>query len=155
MGTLGPVALVAGMLVFGLVVVIAAIVVVREAGRIAREPPPALFDPGDAYEFVVEHVPDDVAATLTPADVRRILDLQLEFLERRGVAGNGAAPQVSGPVIFGGAETTAYIVQRAAETGEAYLPEQVHGVIETQLRYLRAIGAIGTAADRFGESPSR
>jgi hypothetical protein len=142
------------MLAFGLVIGIAAIFVVREAGRIAREPPPALFDPDDAYEFVVEHVPDDVAATLTPDDVRRILGFQLEFFKTRGVATNGSSLALRSPVIFGGAETTAYILQRAAETGEAYLPEQVHGVIETQLRYLRAIGAIGAAADPLGESPS-
>ncbi len=143
----------AGLLAFGLIIGIAAIFVVREAGRIAREPPPALFDPDDAYEFVVEHVPDDLAATLTPDDVRRILDFQLEFFKSRGVAANGSSPALRSPVIFGGAETTAYILQRAAETGEPYLPEQVHGVIETQLRYLRAIGAIGTPADPFSESP--
>jgi hypothetical protein len=147
-------ALVAGMLVFGLVVAIAALIVVREAGRIAREPPPALFDPDDAYDYVVEHVPDDVAATLTAADVRRILDFQLEFFKQQGVAGNGAGTKIAGPAIVGGAETTAYIVRRSAETGEEYLPEQIHGVIETQLRYLRAIGAVGPAADPFDESPS-
>jgi hypothetical protein len=148
------VALAAGMLAFGLIVGIAAIFVVREAGRIAREPPPALFDPDDAYEFVVEHLPDDVAATLTANDVRRILDFQLELFEQQGVTGNGSSPQSGSPVIFGGAETTAHILKRSAETGEAYLPEQVHGVIETQLRYLRTIGAIGTPTDPFGESPS-
>jgi hypothetical protein len=140
-------ALVAGMLAFGLVVAVAATFVVREAGRIAREPPPALFDPDDAYDFVVEHVPDDVAATLTAGDVRRILDFQLEFFKQRGVTGNGTSTKIAGPAI-------AYILRRAAETGEAYLPEQVHGVIETQLRYLRAIGAVGPAADPFGEAPS-
>jgi len=36
--------------------------------------------------------------------------------------------------------------QSAATTGEAYLPEQVYGVIETQLSYLRAIGAVGPPA---------
>jgi hypothetical protein len=148
------VVLVFGMLAFGLIVAIAAVFVVREAGRIAREPPPALFDPDDAYDFVVEHVPDEVAATLTADDVRRILDFQIEFFKQRGVAGNGTNIKLAGPAIVGGAETTAYILKRAAETGEAYLPEQVHGVIETQLRYLRAIGAVGPAADPFGEAPS-
>ena len=47
-----------------LVVAIAAFIVTREAGRIARNPPPALFDFEDAYEWVLEHLPDDVAATL-------------------------------------------------------------------------------------------
>ena len=48
--------------------------------------------------------------------------------------------------MFGGAEAVDYIVDRAAATGEAYLPEQVDGVLETQLAYLRSIGAVGPAA---------
>jgi hypothetical protein len=134
-------------------VAIAAVLVVREAGRIGDAPPAAIFDPDDAYEWVVEHVPDDVAATLTHDDVRRILGFQLEFFERKGVAQNGSTPKLSGPVVVGGAEQVAYIVERCAATGEAYLPEQVHGVVETQLSYLRAIGAIGPPADPDPESP--
>ena len=34
-----------------------------------------------------------------------------------------------------------------AAAGEEYLPEQVHAVVQTQLAYLREIGAIGGAAD--------
>jgi hypothetical protein len=147
------VALVAGFLVFGIVVAIAAVFVVREAGRIAKEPPAAIFDADDSYEWVVEHVPDDVAATLTPDDVRRILDFQLEFFQRKGVSQNGSSARPSGPVVVGGAEQVAYILDRASSTGEAYLPEQVHGVVETQLSYLRAIGAIGPPAEPGEESP--
>jgi len=136
---------VAGFLVFGLVVGLAAFVVVREAGRIARRPPPALFDLDDAFEWVVEHVPDDVAATLTPEDVRRILDFQVEYFKRKGVSANGSTAYPSGMVVIGGAETVEYILERCAATGEAYLPEQVYGVVDTQLTYLRTIGAIGPA----------
>ena len=145
--------LVVGFLAFGLVVAIATVFVVREAGRIAKEPPAALFDPDDAYEWVVEHVPDDVAATLTPDDVRRILDFQLEFFQQRGVSGNGHGATPTGPVVVGGNEQVAYIVDRCAATGEAYLPEQVQGVVETQLSYLRAIGAIGPPAREPGDDP--
>ena len=53
---------------------------------------------------------------------------------------------------MGGVETVEYILERARNTGEAYLPEQVHAVIETQLAYLRAIGAVGPPAD--GEPPA-
>ena len=139
--------LVAGFLVFGLVVAIAAVFVVREAGRIGEAPPAAIFDPDDAYEWVVEHVPDDVAATLTPVDVRRILEFQLEFFRRKGVSQNGSTPEPRGPVVVGGAEQISYILDRCEATGEAYLPEQVHGVVETQMSYLRAIGAIGPPAE--------
>ena len=138
---------VAGFVVVGIVVAIAAFVVVRESGRVARHPPPALFDFEDAFAWVVAHVPDDVAATLTEDDVRRILDFQVEYFKRKGVSTNGSAPRVGGPAVVGGSETVAYILERAAATGEAYLPEQVHAVIETQLGYLRAIGAIGPVVE--------
>jgi hypothetical protein len=146
------VAWVAAFLVAGIVIALAAFLVIREAGRIAREPPAALFDPDDAYEWVVDHVPDDIAATLTPDDVRRILDLQVEFFQRKGVSVNGSRRGPSGPVVVGGAEQVSYILERAADTGEAYLPEQVYGVVETQLSYLRAIGAIGPPADPPADS---
>jgi hypothetical protein len=139
--------IVAGMLVVAVVVAIAAVLVIREAGRIAKEPPPALFDLEEAHDWVVAHVPDDVAATLTSDDVRRILELQLEYFDKKGVSGNGSGPHVTGPVVIGGAEAVAYIVDRAAATGEAYLPEQVYGVLETQMAYLRSIGAVGPPAD--------
>jgi hypothetical protein len=139
--------LVAGFLVVGLVVAVAAVLVIREAGRIAKEPPPALFDLEEAHDWVVAHVPDDVAATLTFDDVRRILEFQLEYFEHKGVSGNGSGHETHGPVVVGGAEAVAYIVERAASTGEPYLPEQVYGVLETQLSYLRSIGAIGPPAD--------
>ena len=139
-------ALVTGLFVVGIACAIAAWFVIREAGRLAAEPPPPVFDMDEAFEWVVAHVPDVVAATLTPGDVRRILDFQLEFFQRKGVAGNGSSAHPPGDVIVGGAETVDYVVSRSAATGEEYLPEQVHAVIETQLAYLRAIGAVGDAA---------
>lgn len=139
--------LVAGFLVFGIVVAIAAVFVVREAGRIAVDPPAALVDPDDAYDWVVDHLPDDVAATLTPEDVRRILEFQFEFFRRKGVSVNGSRSGPRGPVVVGGAEQVAYILDRSQATGESYIPEQVYAVVETQLSYLRAVGAIGPPAD--------
>jgi hypothetical protein len=88
-----------------------------------------------------------VAATLTSDDVRRILELQLEYFEKKGVSGNGSSAHPTGPVVVESAEAVAYIVDRAAATGETYLPEQVYGVLETQLAYLRSIGAVGPPAD--------
>jgi hypothetical protein len=137
---------VTALLVFGITCAIAAVFVLREAGRLAQEPLPPVFDMDEAYEWVVEHLPDVVAATLTPADVRRILDFQLEFLTKKGVTGNGSAPHFDADVIVGGAEIVDHIVARSRETGEQYLPEQVYGVLDTQLGYLRAIGAVGGAA---------
>ena len=55
--------IVAGVLVIAVVVAVAAWLVIREAGRIAKEPPPAIFDLDEAHDWVVAHVPDEVAAT--------------------------------------------------------------------------------------------
>jgi hypothetical protein len=145
--------IVAGFLVVAIVVAVAAWLVIREAGRIAKDPPPAVFDLDEAHDWVVAHVPDDVAATLTSDDVRRILEFQLEYFEKKGVSGNGSRPKPPGPVVIGGAEAVDYIVQRAASTGEPYLPEQVYGVLETQLTYLRSIGAVGPPADEDRDAP--
>jgi hypothetical protein len=142
---------VATFVVIGLVLAIAAVFVFREAQRMAEKPPDAVFDPDDAYAWVVRHLPDLVAATLTPADVRRILDFQLEFFRRKGVSGNGSSAEPQGPVVFGAAESIDYIVERCAATGEAYLPEQVEAVVDCQLTYLRAIGAVGRPAGEDAE----
>jgi hypothetical protein len=146
--------LVIALLVLGIACAIAAWFVIHEAARLAKEPPPPVFDPEEAYDWVVAHVPDDVAASLTPADVHRILDFQLEFFRRKGVTGNGSTPNPPGDVVVGGAETVDFILERARATGEEYLPEQVHAVIETQLAYLREIGAVGPPI-RGDEPPPR
>ena len=145
--------IVAAFIVVGIVVAIAAVFIVREAARVAKNPPPALFDLDDAYAWVVEHLPDDVAATLTPDDVRRILDFQVEFFKRKGVSSNGSTAYPPANVVIGGSETVEYIVERAAATGDAYIPEQVYGVLETQLSYLRAIGAVGPRAGLDPDEP--
>jgi hypothetical protein len=150
------VGLVAVFLVFGVVLAIAAVIVVREAGRMTREPPPVLFSMDEAYDFVVERLPDIVAATLTPDDVRRILAFQWEYFRRTGVSANGSNEHptvgvMSHAAVVGGRAEIDYILQRAAETGEAYLPEQVEAVVETQLEYLRAIGAMSTPAEQAAD----
>ena len=77
---------VAVVLVIGIGFAIAAWFVVREAGRLTTEPPPVVFSLDEAYEWVVEELPDEVAATLTPGDVRRILTFQVEYFDRSGIA---------------------------------------------------------------------
>ena len=52
--------IVAGMLVVAIVVAVAAWLVIREAGRIAKQPPPAIFDLDEAHDWVVAQLPDDV-----------------------------------------------------------------------------------------------
>jgi hypothetical protein len=142
-------AVVLGALAVGLVLLIAAVAILRESHRLASLPPRPTFDPDAALEWVVQHLADDAAATLTVDDVRVILDLQLQYFKAKGVSQNGSSANPVGPVVVGGSETVSYILEQAAAQGTVFTAEQVHAVVETQLAYLRAIGAVGSKADDF------
>jgi len=144
-------AVVLGAVAVGLVLLIAAVAILRESNRLATLPPRPTFDPDAALEWVVQHIADDAAATLTVDDVRVILDLQLQYFKAKGVSQNGSSANPVGPVVIGGSETVSYILEQAAARGSTFTPEQVHAVVETQLAYLRSIGAVGSKADDFDE----
>jgi len=139
----GPIILVAAFLAFGVVCAVAAFFVFREAAQQYEVPVPPTYKMDDAYDWVVRHLDELVAATLTPDDVRRILRYQVEFFQRQGVTQNGERPHLAADVVIGTSETVDYIMSRAKQDGEDYLPEQIYPVVETQLAYMRAIGAIG------------
>lgn len=138
-------------LVAVIVVAVAAVFVLREAGRQATRPIEPTFSLDEAYEWVVEELPDEVAATLTPADVRRILALQVEYLRAEGVArmmepGTRRREAGGDEVVIGGGDLEAFIIERAAADGEEFIPEQIEAVLATQLRYLTEIGAAAPVA---------
>jgi hypothetical protein len=133
----------AGFLAFGIACAIGAWFVFREAAQQVVEPRPPVYSMDEAYEWVVAHLDELVAQTLTPDDVRGILQLQIEFFAMQGLTNDGETPRVRADVVLGTSETVDYIISRSAAAGEEYLPEQVYPVVETQLAYLRAIGAVG------------
>lgn len=126
-------------LVFG----IAAVVVGREARRLDAVPPRPTFDLDEAVEWVADHLPFEVSSQLSHDDVRQIIDWNLEYFRTKGVSGNGHSAQVEGPVVVGGAETVDYVLRRAQALDSPYSAEQVHAVLEAQMSYLEAIGAVG------------
>lgn len=125
---------------------VAAVVVGREARRLDAQPPRPVFDPDEAVEWVANHLPFEVSAMLSHDDVRRILDWNLQYFRSKGMSGNGSSPHVQSPIIVGGAETVAYVLEQAARLGKDYTPVQVHAVLDAQMTYLEAIGAIGPEA---------
>jgi hypothetical protein len=129
-----------------LVFAIAAVVVGREARRLDAVPPSPVFDPDEAVEWVANHLPLEVTAILSHEDVRRILNWNLQYFRSKGVSGNGSSPHTASPIVVGGAETIAYVLDQASRTGADYTPDQVHAVLEAQMSYLEAIGAIGPEA---------
>jgi hypothetical protein len=126
-----------------LVFAIAAAVIGREARRLDAVPPRPTFDLDEAVAWVAEHLPFEVSAELSHDDVRRIIDWNLEFFRLKGVSGNGHAVPSEGPVVVGGAETVDYVLARARQVGAEYTAPQVHAVLDAQMNYLEAIGAIG------------
>src|SRR5438309_11400919 len=111
------------------VFVIAAVVIGREARRLGNAPPRPVFDFEEAVSWVCRHVSDDVAAELTPEDVRQILNWHLEYFRLKGVSSNGKSAQAKGPVVVGGAETVDFVLTKAESAGSTYTPAQIHAVL--------------------------
>jgi hypothetical protein len=127
------------------VFLIAAVLVGREARRLDREPPRAVFDLDEATEWVANHLPFEVSAVLSFSDVRRILDWNLEFLRSKGMsAGEPNLPD--GSVVVGPEEVADFVLDRARETASPYSEDQVAAVLDAQFGYFDAIGAIGPEA---------
>ena len=131
----------------GIVFAIAAAVVGREARRLDAVPPRAVFDIDEAVLWIADHLPFEVSAVLSHGDVRRIIDWNLEFFRTKGVSGNGHRADLDGPVVVGGAETVAYVLGKAKQSGDDFTSAQVHAVLDAQMKYLEAIGAIGPEVD--------
>jgi hypothetical protein len=135
-----------GLIVAAVVFAIAAFVIGREAHRLDAVPPRAVFDMDEAVSWVADHLPFEVSAVLSHADVRRILDWNLEYFRTKGPSGNGSSVHADGPVVVGGAETVDWVLGRAEALGTTYSAAQVHAVLDAQMLYLEAIGAIGPEA---------
>ena len=129
-----------------IVFVTAAVVIGREARRLDAEPPQPVFDMEEAVHWVADHLPFDVSATLSYDDVRAIIDWNLEYFRSKGVSGNGSGPHPTGSIVVGGAETVEYVLAKAILAGNEYTPLQVHAVLEAQMAYFVAIGAVGPEA---------
>src|ERR1044072_9980487 len=139
-------AVVFAVLVLALVFAIAAVVIGREARRLDAVPPQPVFDLNEAVAWVAEHLPFEVSAVLSHDDVRQIIDWNLEYFRTKGVSGNGHSAHTEGPVVVGGAETVDYVLHRAEAVGSPYTAAPVHAVLDAQMTYLEAIGAIGPEA---------
>ena len=137
-----------GVLAVVAIFVIAAVVIGREARRLATRPPGRVFEFEDAVAWVCDHVGPEVAAVLTPDDVRRILNWHLEFFRIKGVSSNGHSAESNGPVVVSGAETVDFVLMKAQAAGSPYTPAQIHAVLDAQMGYLEDIGAVGPVQDR-------
>jgi hypothetical protein len=138
------------------VLLIAAVVVGRETERLSGQPPRPVFDLDEAVAWVAGHLPGEVTAVLSHDDVRRILRWNLEYFRSKGVTGNGvSAGAPAAEVVVGGGETVDNVLAKARAADLDYTAPQVHAVLDAQMAYLEAIGALGPAPPRGigGENP--
>lgn len=145
----------AGGLVFLGVCVIAAVIIAREAVRASMHPEPPVIVMDEVYHFIADRLTDDVAATLTPADLREVLadatdvfgehnlDVSPEVV--RAQAGSGA---VEGDgVVLDERVLSEELIRRASGRGELLIPEQTEPVVTLLFEYFRRIGVSGIPAD--------
>ncbi len=141
-----------GVLAVVAVFAIALVVIGREARRLAAKPPGRVFEFEDAVAWVCDHVGPEVAAVLSPDDVRQILNWHLEFFRMKGVSSNGHTSDSDGPVVVSGAETVDFVLMKAEAAGSPYTPSQIHAVLDAQMGYLEDIGAVGPV-EETGDGP--
>jgi hypothetical protein len=125
-----------------LVVALALVAVGRVTWRLEAQAPPSVYAVDEAVEFVADRLPDEVTAVLTYDDVRSILRWHLEYLRDRGVPARRDLVD-GGPVVVEDDEGIAWVLGKADEVGMDITDAEVAVVLETELDYFEAIGAIG------------
>lgn len=135
-----PYAVLAALLVF----ITAAAMVGRETRRLDSLTPEPVFDLTEAVVWIEARLPDEVRAQVTYGDVRDIVDWHLTDLGARGVA-TSLGPDGQ-PVVVGDEDSVDALVMRMLALGRDIEPAHVKAVLDGELNYLVAIGAIGPEA---------
>ena len=140
--------------IVGAVVVcaIAAVAVGRVTAGLARSPERVVFDPDQSLEFVAEALPAELTARLTYEDVGRILRLFHDHLHAHGVATTAGA-EADDEAVIDPVEAADDIVVRAAQADIMIDRADAQAVIEAQMAYFEAIGAVGERVDGPGDDP--
>jgi hypothetical protein len=134
--------IVAAVLVFA----IAAVVIGREAKRLDALPPMPSFDVPSAVAHIGELLPYEISAQLSYEDVRRIVLLHLEDMRAYGIRDDRpTATRTLQPVVITEAAVTE-VVNQARVQGFDYPRAHVQAVLDAELGYLAAIGAVGPQA---------
>ena len=134
-------------LAVAVIFVIAVVTIGRETSRLDAEPPRPVFDMDEAVEWIGDRLPFEVGAELTHDDVRQILRWSLEHYRASTLSSNGHGAELDEPAVVGEAETLGYVIGRSREAGLDWATTHIQAVLDAQLAYLEAIGAVGPAED--------
>lgn len=124
--------------------VIAAVSVGVVSGSLAQRPRRSVYDLEEAVDFVADLLPDDMTAQISYDDVRSVLLFHCDYLAAKGVASERTADDIgSALVVVPDDEPTAYVLGRVTEDGLGLGDDDVVRILDAELEYYRAIGAIG------------
>ena len=110
----------------------------QESKRMSQKE--VIYGVEDSIEYVWEGLGDDRHG-LTKADIRRILEWEMFYLQQPDLW------EDDGPPVVGGDAAAAFAQEKSFEAGHAYEPNQIYAVLDLQTSYLEAIGAIGDKAN--------
>lgn len=135
------------------VFVIAAVAIGRETHRLDAVTPIPSIDVNDAVGWISERLPEDISAQVSYEDVRDILLWHLDEMENRGVA---STLETSSIDVAAGVDGTPIVVDddwgveavgmRALQNGRDLNPLHIRAVLDAELEYFDAIGAVGPQA---------
>ncbi len=133
------------------VILIALVAVGKAVAELETERSPAVYDLNDAVEWIAQRLPDEVTARISFDDVRTLLRWHLDWFQEAGVASRHGEElatdqvRVDGAVAPHDAAIDAIVARSLAVGG----PEAVDVVcvLDLQMKYLTAIGAVGDEVD--------
>jgi len=94
----------------------------------------------DALDFVVRRLSPETAKTVRRADVRRILEWEMRYLQDPTLRGGEIA-------VVGGIEAAEYAQDQAFAHGFSYDAAVIIEVLDLQAEYLAELGAVGAPVD--------
>ena len=132
--------------------VIAAVSVGLVSGSLARRPRRSVYDIEEAVDFVADRLPDELTAEISYDDVRSVLLFHCDYLAAKGVASERTADDIgSALVVVPDDEPTAWVLGKVTDAGLELSDDQVVQILDAELAYYEAIGAIGPQLDEPAE----
>lgn len=123
------------LIILGLIFLVVALAFAWQERR-AQPGDLTVYSVEDSIEFVHARLSEQHRQTLKKADVRRILEWEVRWLQDPGVHGDA-------PVVAGGLPSAEYAQNSLALQGHVYDGAEIIEVLDLRADYLASIGAVG------------
>lgn len=121
------------------IVVVAFVAVGHAVGNTESMPAQIVVDVHEAIEFCAESLPDEVTATISYDELRRLLRLHLEWIQAYHWAPETTS---SSPIVFEQFDALDYVMERMTVTDLDVRRDDAAAVIQAHSGYLQVMGAI-------------